>query len=324
MEDPPRRKKPLSARPLAASQNNIREAHKANRQNYQFTPARRAALDRARKKLKYLMTPAKQAALWKAQEANRRNYRLTPARLTAMRRSIRKAQAASVLKFRWTPAREAANRVNIRKARAAARTPESYRRSRHNALKDGLTVGSVEETLRLLKEDPKEYQEFHRLLARLLAPQEEEETALVRRLGDTIWRRLRLYQAQARWEKEQLLTLMRSAPASKHLDADLTRLRAFAIFEALYTYDNFYRHAFQSQTQVELLLRELLSRRTGGNPDFKIFTREARKEMEDVDEQAREARVLERLEAGGQEVEAILDKFRPEWVREKLAREGNE
>jgi hypothetical protein len=264
-----RKKQPtLSPRRPVPRRTRIRPAHTARRRRYRFTAARRAALDAARAKRTFVMTPAKWAAVRKAAEANRRHFRLTRARLAAMRANARKMQAASVQKFQMTPARQRALRANIQKAQAAPRTPESYARSRFNHLKHGLTVRTLEETLDLLGEKPKEWEAHQRLLVRTFAPQDEVERRVVARLAEALWRRLRLYPAQARWEADTLQHYLGDLPRESNLSVDETGARADLLLGALLLDSHLYRYENEFRRKIERLLRYLLRRRAGSDPHF--------------------------------------------------------
>ena len=238
----------LSPARLAACRANIRKAHEANRTK-PLSPARRAALE-------------------KAVEANRRNWRLTPARRAAMRANALKMQAASVAKFGMTEKRLTACRENIKKAQAAWRVSEKRKRPSYNDLKHGAYARHVLETLRRLGEDPQEYAALQERLARLLAPQNEKEKALVRQLGDLVWQRRRVPRAAVRWEEERLRSLAGSAPLPENLSPYETRDRAMALWDTLFDdAQRFERMAF-FQSRIETQLRKLLRLRTEGRPEI--------------------------------------------------------
>jgi hypothetical protein len=237
----------LSPARLAACRANIRQAHEANRTR-PLSPARRAALE-------------------KAVEANRRNWRLTPARLAAMRTNARKMQAASVAKFRMTEKRLAANRENIRKAQAVWRASEKRKRPSYNDLKHGAYARHVLETLRWLGEDPQEYEALQERLARLLAPQNEKEKAVVRRLGDLVWQRRRVPRAAVRWEEDRLKSLAGSTPLPENLSPYETRDRAMALWETLFDDSRQFERMDFLQSCIETQLRKLLRLRTEGRPE---------------------------------------------------------
>lgn len=293
---------------------------------YSFTPARQRALDAARRKRRFEMTPAKLAALGKATEANRRNFRLTPARLRAMQINARKMQRASVEKFRMTEARREANDRNIRKALAAPRTPESRLRSRFNHLQHGLQVGSLEETIELMGEDRKEFEEHAERFRRVFVPRGEAEEEVVRSIARATWRRLRLFRAQACWETKQLKKLFARAPAVPQLDTEATRARAHLLLIALTDRDLFAKHDQSLIAEVERELRMLLRLRAGGKTGFGLYSRDSQKtwrryarlqkkldaEYREVEKEEKRIDLLERLQAGGPEVEAAIARVRAE------------
>jgi hypothetical protein len=238
----------MTEKRLAACRVNIRKAHEANRTKP--------------------LSPARQAALKKAQEANRRNFRLTPARLAAMRANGRKMQAGSVAKFGMTEKRRAACRENIKKAQAAWRISEKRQRPSYNDLKHGAYARHVLETLRRLGEDPQAYEALHAILARLLAPQNEKEKALVRQLGDLVWQRRRVPRAAVRWEEEQLRNMAGSAPMPENLSPYETRDRAMALWETLFNDAQRFERMDFFQSRIETQLRKLLRLRSEGQPEI--------------------------------------------------------
>jgi hypothetical protein len=302
-----------------------RVRRRKRRRKYSFTPARRAALDAARRKRTSLMTPARWAAVRKAAEANRRNFRMTRARRRAMSINIRKAQKASVEKFQMTEARRRANAVSIRKALAAPRAPESYARSRFNHLQHGLQVRSLEETMHLLGENPKEWEAQSEGFARLFSPTNPVEEKVVHLLAAAVWRRLRLFTAQARWESDNLRRFLTRTPLISPLDADSTRLRAYGLMTLLLNREKFHRHDHHLTGVVERQLRTLLHLRTGGDPQFKYLMRRSPQERREAEELAAQWKRVhdaltdvtfeERLRRGGPEVEAALARFRPEGTK---------
>ena len=75
------------------------------------------------------------------------------------------------------------------------------------------------------------------------------------------------------------------------------------------------RSRFQLIGEVERQLRALLKIRSGGKAKFRFISRQTRKERRELEEEERYWRVLDRIDEGGPEVEAILEKFRPQWER---------
>jgi hypothetical protein len=296
---------------------------------YIFTPARRRALDAARRKRTFRMTPAKRAALRKATEANRRNFRLTPARLRAMHANALKMQRASVEKFRMTEARREASERNLRKALATPRTPESRLRSRFNHLQHGLQVRSLDETMVLLGEDPKELEAHRERFRRVFAPSGPAEEKVVRALAEAVWRRLRLFRAQAVRESKQLKKLFEFAPPVSGLDAEMTRSRLLILLTALTDRDRFIQLDQELIAAVEREARMLLRLRSEGRERIQLYSRDSRKtwrrylqlerelnaERREIQETEDNLELFERLRKGGPEVERALETVRRQMGR---------
>jgi len=268
----------LSDRKRQACLKNLRKAWVAPRPPFQFTENRREA---------------SRANLRKAAEANRGRYRRTRKRLKASRANIQKAHQANHLHFRYTPARRAANLVTIRKAQTAPRTRESYDRSRFNHLQHGLTVRSLESTLRRLRENPKEFEAHAQRFRRVFAPADPTEDKLVREIADLSWRRLRLFKAQARWESDRLKKLFRRADFVQPLDAEHTRSRAMFLLSLLADFDHFFHYEQRQMAAIERQLRLLARLRAGGDPGFRFYSRESEKQRRRYRELLREERKIE-------------------------------
>jgi hypothetical protein len=186
-------------------------------------------------------------------------------------------------------------------------------RRRYHALKHGLSVRSLEETMAALGEDPAEFEAFARLIERTFVPRNLPEYEVVQRLAGAIWRRLRLHSAAARWEADALREALSSGPEVKSLTADETHLRACGVMALLVNETRISRSRFQLLCGVERQLRALLRIRSGGKAKFHFISRQTRKELRELEEDERYWRALDRIDEGGPEVEAILEKFRPEW-----------
>ena len=298
----------------------------ALRTPYVFTPARRRALDEARRKRRFEMTPAKLAALRKATDANRRNFRMTPARLRAMRANALKMQRASVENFRMTEARRQANARSIRKAQAAPRTPASRLRSRFNHLQHGLQARSPATSIRRLGEKPQEFKQHLELFRRVFVPHSATEEKVVRSIAEAAWRRLRLFRAQAVWEAKQVKRIFRMAPPLPRLDLEMTRARAHLLLIALTDRELFHKHDQSLIAAVERELRMLLRLRSDGKERFGLYSRDSRRvgrryerlrrEMEaerrEMEKEEKRIELLERLREGGPEVEAAIARVRAE------------
>ena len=188
-------------------------------------------------------------------------------------------------------------------------------RRRYHALKHGLSVRSLEETMAALGEDPAEFEAFARLIERTFVPRNLPEYEVVLRLADAIWRRLRLHNAAARWEADALRQALSSGPEVTSLTVDETRLRAYGVMTLLLNETHLSRNRFQLLAEVERQFRALMKIRSGGRAKFHFISRQTRKGRRELEEEERYWRVLDRLDVGGPEIEAILEKFRPEWER---------
>ena len=303
----PTEKQALTSQSPAYCRAHIGQAQVEDKPRYDFTPARRQALDAARKKRKFVMTPAKMAALRKATAANRANFRLTPARLRAMRANARKMQRGSVEKFQMTEARRRALAENIRKAQAAPRTPESRARSRFNHLQHGLNVRSLDETMRRLHENPRDLEAHAQRIARVFAPADPAEAKVVREIADLAWRRLRLFKAQARWEAGRLKKFFERADFVQPLDAELTRMRAMALLGLLTDHDKFFDNERRLIAAIERQLRTLARLRAGGDANFRFYSRDSEKERRRYRELERERQKIQEEEQMLKHLERFLE-----------------
>jgi hypothetical protein len=93
----------------------------------------------------------------------------------------------------------------------------------------------------------------------------------VRRLGQTCWRRLRLFRAQAVREQEALREALVSAPAPRsRLSEDETELRAHLVLATLCNFSGILQEALKLQSEMESLLRALLRKRSSGAVEFRM------------------------------------------------------
>ena len=188
-------------------------------------------------------------------------------------------------------------------------------RRRYHVLKHGLGAGvcSLEESMAALGEDPAEFKALAELIERTFVPKNLPEYEVVQRLAGALWRRLRLYKAAAHWEADALRQALSSGPEVKSLTVDETRLRACGVMTLLLDETRLSRSRSELLAEVERQLRALLRIRSRGKVRFRFLTRETRKARREREEEERFWRVLDRIDEGGPEVEAILEKFRPEW-----------
>src|SRR5437588_12003561 len=195
---------------------------------------------------------------------------LSERELAARRSNLRKARAApKELIYRPTPKRQAASRANMEKAIAARRAPEGNANARLNALKHGLFARRVRERVSLLGESLEEFAQHLALVERLFAPQDAVERELVLRLAETLWRRLRLFRAQERKERNAVENWSNWAGA--FVDATETERRAQMLLFLLHDFRDLFNHLGQLTCQVESLLRALSKQRSGGLQGFQMY-----------------------------------------------------
>jgi hypothetical protein len=198
---------------------------------------------------------------------------LTPLELATRRANLEKARAVANQAYRPTEKRLRASRANFEKAIAARRTPEGNAAARLNALKHGLFAAqTLPESVARLGEDEEEFAQFLRLFERVFVPADEEEKRILRGLGETLWRRLRFFHAQACWEKERLENIFADAPVPAQLDLDQTVARANGLTLALMEFEAFFRELPKLESQVERWLRKLIRKRSNGQLRWTSFS----------------------------------------------------
>jgi len=197
---------------------------------------------------------------------------LTELELATRRANLEKARAALKGGYPPTEKRLRASLANLAKAQAARRTPQGSVLARLNALKHGLFAEqTLEESVERLGESKEEFEGCLRLFERGFAAADPEELRLVRGLAATVWRRLRFFHAQARWEKERLQRVFREAPAQ--LDLEETVARADRLVLALMELDPFFRELSKLEARIEFWLRKLIRRRSQGRRRWRGFIR---------------------------------------------------
>ncbi len=128
--------------------------------------------------------------------------RLSPQALAARRANIAKAHAADKdLIYRPTERRRAASRANIQKAIAWRRSPEGNASARLNAFKHGLAAENAPGLLARLGEAPEDFSKHLERVQRVFRSADKAERELVLRLAQATWRRMRIFRAQARYER---------------------------------------------------------------------------------------------------------------------------
>ncbi len=186
-------------------------------------------------------------------------------------------------------------------------------RRRYHTLKHGLGAGvcSLEESIAALGEDPAEFQALTGLVEHAFAPKTLPEYDVLQRVAEAIWRRLRLYKAAAQWEVDALSQALSSVPEVENLSVNETHLRACVVLARLLDERQLYRSRLRLLAQIERQFRALLKIRSGGKVRFHFISRESWKERSQMEEDERLWRAVDRIEEGGPEVEAILEKYRP-------------
>jgi hypothetical protein len=197
---------------------------------------------------------------------------LTARELAARRANLEKARAAPRDPYRPTEKRLQTSRANLAKAIAARRRPEGNASVRLNALKHGLFAKqTLAASVDRLAEDKEEFAQHLHLFERVFVPGDEEEKQIVRRLAETVWRRLRLFRAQACWEKEKLQRMFAEAPAPAQLSLNETVARAEGLAMALMQFEAFFHELTRLESQVEFWLRKLIRKRSQGQLRWKGF-----------------------------------------------------
>jgi hypothetical protein len=267
----------------------------------------------------------KEAARAKRPYRRLKPFRFTPARRRAVMANL--ARGREVLRARGWPHSEkqlAAARANLSKAHAESREPKNYRRYHRHKLKHGLQVRSLEQTMRLLGEDLGEFEAHCERFRRVFAPAHPTEEKIVRRIACAAWRQLRLFKAQARWQADALRQYFKRAEFVQPLDAEATRLRALFLMSLLTDREKFLFHDQRLTGGVERALRTLLRLRSGGDPEFQLYSRQTEKERQEFnrlqEETAEERRIIEeeegnlrfreRLVEGGPEVDRAIARVR--------------
>ncbi len=202
----------------------------------------------------------------------KKHYRLTPRALAARRANLRKAWAApKEVIYRRTEKRQAASRANLAKAIAARRSPGGGRAARMNALKHGLFARDVQSSVRRLGESPEEFRAHLGRFERSFSPQDEVEKELVERLAFAVWRRLRLFRAQAGVESDRVKKLLDAPPEGGISPAKATAVCGYTLGKIFYDLKYFFEQLAKLQSQVESLLRALVRKRSGGAMDFHVY-----------------------------------------------------
>lgn len=151
------------------------------------------------------------------------------------------------------------------------------------------------ESVDRLGEDKQEFDRHLRLFERAFAPEDEGEKSTVRGLAETVWRRrrLRLFRAQACWERETLQKIFAKAPAPAQLGLDDTVARADGLTLALMDFDTYFRELGKLESQVEFWLRKLIRKRSHGKLRWKGFSPRRDPVMEALEKEEQVTRFTE-------------------------------
>jgi len=219
---------------------------------------------------------------------------LTARELGARRANLEKARAAPRDAYRPTEKRLETSRANLARAIAARRRPEGNASARLNALKHGLYAKqSLAESVDRLAEDKQEFARHLLLFQRSFVPKDEEEKRIVRRLAQTVWRRLRFFRAQMCWEREKVQKMCAGAPSPAQLSVQETVFRAEGLALALMQFNVYFRELDRLESQVEYWLRKLILKRTKGELRWKGFRPRRDPLMEPPEADQRVARFVE-------------------------------
>ncbi len=159
-------------------------------------------------------------------------------------------------KPRLSPRKRAAILANLAKANAVRRTPASYARSRHNALKHGMFVRSPQHLFCDYHGDA--FRRLHNTLRHCFAPHGRAEAVLIRRLAEAIWRRLQAFVGLASWQEGALRKQLSEYEREANLNDVETLERADCIIDVLLDHQRFWQCEQLTRREVERMLRLLL------------------------------------------------------------------
>ena len=237
---------------------------------------------------------------------------LTERELATRRANLAKARAVANRSYRRTEKRLDASRANLAKAQAARRTAQGNAVARLNALKHGLFAkDTLAESVDRLGEDKRECASFIRFVESVFPAASDDEKPIVRGLAETLWRRLRFFHAQARWERERLQKTFRVArPAPPSNLHDLVA-RADRLSLALIDFEAFYRELDKLESQVEYWLRKLIRKRSHGEINWRGSSPRRDPVIERMEREERENRFIENWTTlTREEQRALLDEVR--------------
>ncbi len=156
---------------------------------------------------------------------NPQRGRSSPEARAARRANLEKAWAANRnLPYRHTERRRAASRANIQKAIAWRRSPEGNASARLNALKHGLAA--KRDIRERLGEAPEDFSKHLERVARVFRSADEAERELVLRLAQATWRRMRIFRAEARYERWFWRRMAAQPGSGRRLTPEVFEVRA--------------------------------------------------------------------------------------------------
>jgi len=198
----------------------------------------------------------------------KRRYRLTPEgrkspqALAARRANLKKARAApKEVIYRATARRQAASRANIQEAIAWRRSPQGNASARLNAFKHGLAAKTLPELLARLGEAPEDFEKHHELVRQVFRPKGTEERYLVERLARATWRRIRIFRAQARYERSGWRSLLPRAGRARHITLEEFSDRACQVSKLLMQARLVEDEAYKLEDRIERILAALIRER---------------------------------------------------------------
>lgn len=189
---------------------------------------------------------------------------LSEAELAARRANLLFARAAPRDRiYRRTRRRRAASRRNIQLALAWRRSPQGNASARLNAFKHGLAAKTLPELLARLGEAPEDFEKHHELVRQVFRPRGTEERYLVERLARATWRRIRIFRAQARYERLGWRSLLPRAGRARHITLEEFSDRACQVSRLLMQARLVEDEAYKLEDRIEGILAALIRERAG-------------------------------------------------------------
>ena len=244
----------------------------------------------------------------------------TPRQIAARRASMRKLNARAdadkafkARKYRPTARRLAANRATIKIAQATPRAPESWNPSRYNALKHGLYVHSFEETLAKLGESPPGIPELRRAPGARLPGAGRLGAAGREAPGRGLVAPPAALQGPGALRNRRPQPHFELRVAARAVIPTHLRTLGLLLMQSLLSRPGLAHAEDRLVCLVERRIRALLKLVVGGDPKFRIFTREARRRTniekrleQEIEQNERLIELHERLRAGDPVANQVL------------------